>query len=1131
MVVGVLNVNDPPSDIGLSNRSVAEDRTVGSLIGNFSTVDPDGSDTFTYRLVAGNGGLDNASFSVVGNQLFTNSTLNFELKSSYSIRVQSRDSGAIIVEKVFSIDVTNVNEVPTSLTLGSAIIAENNAVGAIIGALATQDPDVDETFTYSFETGTGSQDNDQFSIVNGALRANVAFDFESKSSYSVRIRTTDSGGLSIEAPFTVSVTNVNEYPFNLILSGVLPENSPLNVVAITAAASDSDAGDVLTYSLVLGAGAVDNAKFGINASGGIRPLQPVDFETQSSYSIRVRATDLSGRFVERAFTIAVLDRNEAPSLLSLTPSSLSENSVADTAVGSLTTVDEDVLESFTYSLVTGVGSDDNASFSVVGGEVRSLVPFDFETKNAYTIRVRTTDLGGLSTEQAFIISVKDVNEAPSAIGISSSSIAENSVPNSLVGLLSTVDVDAGDSFVYTLVDGAGSVDNGNFTIVNNRLQTTSAFDFETKASYNVRVRTTDQGGLSAETPLVISVNDANDLPSNPVLSANTLSENLAAGTLIGTLSSTDPDSTDNVSFRFVSGSNDNAKFRITGNQLFSIEAFDFETKQLYQLQIQAIDNSSNGPSQIFVVIVNDANDPITDVILSAATLNENVPAGSTVGLLSAVDEDRTENHQFSLISGVGSTDNSKFSIAGNELHLVSSPNFESQASYSILLRGIDKGGLSFVKNFVINVSDLPEAPTNLALSNFRINENASSLLVGAISATEQDAGDTLTYSFITGEGSANNNLFTLTNGNLVAKGPFDFEVTPNLFVRIRATDSTQRSVEDFLVIVVDNIDEAPTNILIPNKTLAENRPTGTLVSVLSTIDSDVGETYTYSLVPTATTGDNVRFEIVGNELRTNRKLNFEAQTSHQLRIRSTDSTGLSVEIPVTINVTDVNELPILAGTDSTSTPTDVKIVIDVLANDRDPDGFIDASTVKIVTAPSSGTARVLPDGRIEFTPPVGLRLSTTFSYTVQDNDEVVSNPALVNVKIFSAFQNQRDPLDVDGDGSITPLDALTLVNDINAFGLRDLPDGVPASSPYLDTNGNGELDPLDVLEVVNFINASKGSGEGESFVSASKVDYAFASADLDSLFGARKAKATDAAALLSVDDYYQNLDLKRNRRR
>ena len=231
-------------------------------------------------------------------------------------------------------------------------------------------------------------------------------------------------------------------------------------------------------------------------------------------------------------------------------------------------------------------------------------------------------------------------------------------------------------------------------------------------------------------------------------------------------------------------------------------------------------------------------------------------------------------------------------------------------------------------------------------------------------------------------------------------------------------------------------------------------------------------------------------------------------------------------------MTDVNELAPIAAPDSTSTPTNSKVVIDVLANDRDSDGVIDPTTVTIVTAPTSGSVRILTDGRIEYTPPTDQRLTSTFTYSVKDNDEVLSNTALVSVKVFAAYQNQLIALDVDADGSITPLDVLTLVNDINKNGLRDLPNTVPSSPPYLDPNGNGKLDPLDVLEIVNYINANKSRGaEGESAIDARVVDQAFANLDIDSVYNTRRSKETAAATVLSVDDYYQNLDQKRNRRR
>ena len=61
----------------------------------------------------------------------------------------------------------------------------------------------------------------------------------------------------------------------------------------------------------------------------------------------------------------------------------------------------------TYTLVAGAGSTDNALFNISGGQLRANASFDFETKSSYSIRVHTTDLGGLSFERQFTITVTD----------------------------------------------------------------------------------------------------------------------------------------------------------------------------------------------------------------------------------------------------------------------------------------------------------------------------------------------------------------------------------------------------------------------------------------------------------------------------------------------------------------------------------------------------------------------------------------------------------------------------------------------------------------------------------------------------------------------------------------------------
>jgi len=102
------------------------------------------------------------------------------------------------------------NNPPTNITLSATTIAENNAVNAVVGTLSTTDADSSDTHTYSLVSGTGSTDNASFNIAGASLRATGAFNFETKSSYSVRVRTTDLGGATFEKTFTITVADVVE---------------------------------------------------------------------------------------------------------------------------------------------------------------------------------------------------------------------------------------------------------------------------------------------------------------------------------------------------------------------------------------------------------------------------------------------------------------------------------------------------------------------------------------------------------------------------------------------------------------------------------------------------------------------------------------------------------------------------------------------------------------------------------------------------------------------------------------------------------------------------------------------------------------------------------------------------------
>ena len=142
--------------------------------------------------------------------------------------------------------------------------------------------------------------------------------------------------------------------------------------------------------------------------------------------------------------------------------------------------------------------NDNAAFTILGNQLKTAKAFDYETKSAYTIRVRATQPGGSYTETTLVIGVTNVNEAPTNISLTASSVRSSAARGTIVGSFLATDPDAGDQFTYALVDGTGAADNGRFVIVGNQLRTGAAFGTSTKNSCTIRVRVTDAGGLWTE---------------------------------------------------------------------------------------------------------------------------------------------------------------------------------------------------------------------------------------------------------------------------------------------------------------------------------------------------------------------------------------------------------------------------------------------------------------------------------------------------------------------------------------------------------------------------------------------------------------------------------------------------------
>ena len=740
----IIDINNPNTPTLMGNYDTSGDALGVQVMGNYAYVADGGSGlqiidisnptTPTLKGNYYNGGSAHG-VQVVGNYAYvatggigleiidisnpTTPTLKdnyYTSSDSYALGVQvvgnyayvAADEGGLKIIDVSEFTSTSLNQAPTDLTLFTSTIAENQGIGTIIGNLTTTDPDTGNTFTYSLVTGTGDTNNALFTITGNQLQTNAIFDYETQNSYSILIRTTDQGGLFFDQQLTIGVSNVNETPTNLLIdtSNVL-ENQAIGTVVGNLSSTDPDTENTFTYSLVTDTGATDNSLFTI-VGNQLQTNAIFDYETQNSYSILIRTTDQGGLFFDQQLTIGVSNVNETPTNLLIDTSNVLENQAIGTVVGNLSSTDPDTENTFTYSLVTDTGATDNSLFTIVGNQLQTNAIFDYETQNSYSILIRTTDQGGLFFDQQLTIGVSNVNETPTNLLIDTSNVLENQAIGTVVGNFSSTDPDTGNTFTYSLVTGTGATDNSLFSITNNQLTTNSVFDFETKNSYSVRVRTTDQGGLSFEKQLTIGVTDVNETPTNLTLSNSTVAENQVIGTVVGNLSSTDPDTGNTFTYSLVTGTGatDNSLFSITNNQLTTNSVFDFETKNSYSVRVRTTDQGGLSFEKQLTIGVTDVNETPTNLTLSNSTVAENQVIGTVVGNLSSTDPDTENTFTYSLVTGTGATDNTLFTIVGNQLQTNAIFDFETKNSYSILIRTTDQGGLFFDKQLTIGVTDL-----------------------------------------------------------------------------------------------------------------------------------------------------------------------------------------------------------------------------------------------------------------------------------------------------------------------------------------------------------------------------------------------------------------------------------------
>lgn len=521
----------------------------------------------------------------------------------------------------------------------------------------------------------------------------------------------------------------------------------------------------------------------------------------------------------------------------------------------------------TYALVAGAGDTGNSFFTIDGDTLQSSGSFNAEAQGTYSVRVQAAR-DGQSREAVFTITIGDVNEAPTAIGLSAQVVSENAGVGTPVGQVAVVDEDAADTHALALVAGAGSEGNGLFSIVDGVLFTAGTFDFETSPTHSVRVRATDAAGAFVEQVFSIEVGD------------------VAEGLLIQQVA---PDR-DGVTVTF-DGPLDLANLDLH-NRAASPEDLDVT---LVDAQGVLMDTALvvNATADGFRLVVNNGLLPAGDYTLTVQSGVDGVLAAD--GRLLDGNADGQEGDDFVTSFRVDPLP------AGTAV--VGVPGFFEDAGQAVGLVGTAAGGIPLVISSPGSVMSLDMEffydPTLLEVTGI---ETAAELPEGAVTMINVLSPGHAIIGFFSAQPLAAGSYEV---ARLLATVPATAEPGHTHLLDVSSVSLNEGlipAVDDDGVHVVAAGNRPPTAINVSAKTVLENSPAGTLVGMLSASDPDYGDTFQFELVAGEGDVDNAAFTIAGDQLATAVSFDFETSTSRSIRVRVTDAEAESFEAVLQIDV-------------------------------------------------------------------------------------------------------------------------------------------------------------------------------------------------------------------------------------
>lgn len=386
-----------------------------------------------------------------------------------------------------------INLSPTGVTLSAQLIAENEALGTLIGTLSVEGFDEGDEYTWVLS----GLDAASFSLDENRLLSNGVFDFETQNSFDITITVKDQGELTAQVDVTISVTNVNEVPVLAIPidDQVIDEDVAFELLLPEEMFTDED-GDALSI-------VVTGLPVGLAYDESTRSISgtPVQ-ESVGVSTVNITATDPSNTSAADSFELTVNNVNDAPVVSTEQADKETNEDEAysyEIPEGTFSDEEDDALT------ITVTGLPDNLSFDAATNII-SGTPLQTDV-GVHTIAVKATDPSDASATDSFDLTITNVNDAPVIVTAQEDQSADEDAAFEYEVPVSTFDDEDNDALTLTV---SGLPSSLTFDPVSSRISGTPLV--ADVGSYTVQVTATDPGMLAVTDEFELVVNAVNDVP-------------------------------------------------------------------------------------------------------------------------------------------------------------------------------------------------------------------------------------------------------------------------------------------------------------------------------------------------------------------------------------------------------------------------------------------------------------------------------------------------------------------------------------------------------------------------------------------------------------------------------------------